>query len=241
MTNFFYFQIHGGASGGGFIVIVAEFLEFIESLFGKTPPEAFSTLLPGIASMDNIHPLLVHFPIAFLVGFFLLDFAGSLIKKSHWRYAASCLLYLGTISAGFTVMAGLVAAESVVHDGNVHDIMERHEHIGISVLALAIFLSVWRSQSWGGRSIIANRFFLGISAFLCLLLSFGADLGGLMVYGHGVGVASTNIQISESAGNSNGNKAIKSSHGEHSHGGHSHNDHNNDGHNHGDHDHSHED
>lgn len=230
MTHFLNFQIHGGASGGGLIAVIAELLEFIESLFNKSPPEAFAVLLPGIASMENIHPLLVHFPIAFLVGFFLLDMAGSIKAKLQWRYAASCLLYLGTVAAALAVMAGFSAADSVAHDGSVHDIMERHEHIGVSVLSIAVFLSVWRAQRWGGKSIVANRFFLGTAAFLCLLLSFGADLGGLMVYGHGVGVTVTNNPATLPVVPSS--HAGENTHSGHSHGGHSHEGHDHSGHSH---------
>jgi uncharacterized membrane protein len=233
MTHFLSFQIHGGASGGGLIALIAELLEFIESLFNKSPPEAFAALLPGIASMDNIHPLLVYFPIAFLAGFFLLDMAGSIKVKPQWRYAATCLLYLGTFAAALAVMAGFSAADSVAHDGEVHEIMERHEHIGVSVLGIAVFLSVWRVQRWGGKSIVANRFFLGIAAFLCLLLSFGADLGGLMVYGHGVGVTATNDPVSVLP-------VAPSSHaGESNHSGHSHGEHSHQGHDHSAHNHKH--
>jgi uncharacterized membrane protein len=183
-----HFQAHGGASGSGLIGGIASLLEFIEGLGGKTPPEMFSAIFPGIASMDNIHPLLVHFPIAFFFGFFALECLGLWKNKDQWRYVASCLLYLGTLAAIFAVAAGFIAADSVEHDDVVHGIMERHEHIGVYVLTLSMFLVMWRRWRWGQFSKAANSFFIGLSALLCVLVAFGADLGGLMVYGHGVNV-----------------------------------------------------
>ena len=185
MTNFLSFQVHGG---GGIAAYVSELLEFLESLSGKTPPEIFSTIMPGIAGLENIHPLLVHFPIAFFSAFFVVDVIGVLAKKAQWRYVASWLLYLGSIAAVFTVMAGLSAADSVEHNEDVHEIMERHEHIGIAVLSLSLFLSAWRLKRWGLHSKSGNTLFLGLSGVLCILLSLGADLGGLMVYQYGVSV-----------------------------------------------------
>lgn len=214
--NYISFQVHGGASGGGLIGLIPEFLEFIESMAGKTPPEMFAAVFPGISNMENIHPLFVHFPIAFFLAFFLMECAGLLKGKPQWRYVASWLLYLGAASAVFTVIAGLIAADSVEHNEAVHDIMEDHESIGLSVLALSLFLSVWRGQRWFNYSKVSSRFFLGLSALLVVLISFGADLGGLMVYRYGVSVHGTQQEVLEK------NNTKQEAGEEHSHGGHEH-------------------
>lgn len=243
MTNFLAFQVHGGGIGGGVAANVASFLEFIESLGGKTPPEMFAAIMPGIARMDNVHPLLVHFPIAFFIAFFLLDMVATFAKKQHWRYVAGWLLYLGAIASIFTVIAGLFAADSVEHNDAVHDIMERHEHIGISVLTLSLFLSAWRLKKWGFANKGANAVFLSLAALLCLLVSLGADLGGLMVYQYGVAVKPPAVAVSENmlenTSESPGMGAANQAGGnEHNHGtsqsGHQHG-----GHHHGGHDHHH--
>lgn len=241
MMNFLSFQVHGGGMGGGVAANVESLLVFIEGLSGKTPPEMFSAILPGIAGMDNIHPLFVHYPIAFFTAFFLMDFFGTVAKKAQWRYVASWLLYLGTVAATFAVIAGLFAADSVEHGEDVHEIMERHEHIGIAVLSLSLFLSAWRLKKWGLHSATTNMVFLGLAGFLCLLLSLGADLGGLMVYQYGVSVKPAAIAEAISETNSEGaamqqvNPEVKKdahNHGGHDHGGHSHGDHHHGGHSH---------
>ena len=194
MNNFLSFQIHGGADhGSGIADSVAALLALFDNLSTQGPEEIFAAIMPGIAGMDNIHPLLVHFPIAFLSAFFALDLAGTLAKKAHWRHVASWFLYLGTISALFTVIAGFIAADSVAHGQNVHDIMENHEHIGIAILSLAALLSAWRLKSDGLIRGGANSFFLVLSALLCVLMALGADLGGLMVYQYGVAVKAVQV------------------------------------------------
>ena len=193
MNNFLSFQIHGGADQGGIAESVSSLLAFFENLSTQGPGEIFSSIMPGIAGMDNIHPLLVHFPIAFLSAFFALDLVGTISKNPESRSVATWLLYFGTVAALFTVIAGFIAADSVAHGQNVHDIMERHEQIGISVFSTAILLSIWRIKSGvlprGG----ANNFFLILSALLCLLMMLGADLGGLMVYKYGVAVKAVQV------------------------------------------------
>jgi uncharacterized membrane protein len=189
MNKFLSFQIHGGADhGGGIAESVANILAFFEGLLTREPGDILASFFPGTASMDNIHPLLVHFPIAFLITFFALDLIGTLTKKSHWRHVASWFLYLGAIAALFTVIAGFMAANTVEHGQDVHAIMERHEHFGLSVLSLAVLLSLWRVISGGSIRGVANGLFLLLSALLCVLISLGADLGGLMVYKYGVAV-----------------------------------------------------
>jgi uncharacterized membrane protein len=194
MNNFLSFQIHGGADhGGGIVESLASLLAFFEQLSTQGPGDIFSSIMPGIAGMDNIHPLLVHFPIAFLSAFFALDLVGTLAKKPQWRSVASWFLYFGTVAALFTVIAGFIAANSVPHGQNVHDIMERHEHFGISVLSLAVVLSLWRMKSGSLIRGGANSFFLILSALMCVLMMLGADLGGLMVYQYGVAVKAVQV------------------------------------------------
>jgi uncharacterized membrane protein len=189
MYNFLSFRIHGGAdSGGGVAETVASLLAFLEGLAAKTPSEIYSSILTGIAAMDNIHPLLVHFPIAFLSAFFAIDLAGTLTKKTGWRKVAGWFLYFGTVAAALTVITGFIAAGSVEHGGNVHDIMETHERFGLAILTLATVLSIWRWRSGGMIQGGANTLFLMLSAILFVVMSLGADLGGLMVYKYGVAV-----------------------------------------------------
>jgi len=197
MNNFLSFQVHGGGDHGGIADSVAGLLAFFEGLTAHDSPGVFPALMPGISSMDNIHPLLVHFPIAFLSTFFVLDLFGTLAKKTQCRNVAGWLLYLGAVASVFTVIAGFIAAGSVPHGENVHAIMERHEHLGVSVLSLAVLLSAWRMKSGGIIQGGANSFFLILAALLCGLMMLGADLGGLMVYKYGVAVKSLQVPAAD--------------------------------------------
>jgi uncharacterized membrane protein len=183
--NHLSFYIHGNADGHNEILeILTSFLAFFEGLTSNGGSSNGSNFLEGIASLANIHPLLVHFPIAFLGLFVATDLIGTAMKKLELRQFAGSLLYLGTVFAGLTVWAGVYAADTVPHGHNVHAIMERHEQLGLSILALSMALTAWRLrrpvEGWG----IYNVF----SVVLLGLIIFGADLGGLMVYKYGVAV-----------------------------------------------------
>ena len=198
MDNFLSFQIHGGGDhGGGVAESVSSLLTSLEGYSNQGPGELFSSILPGISGMENIHPLLVHFPIAFLSAFFAVDLIATIAKKSQWRNAASWFLYFGALSAIFTVIAGFNAADTVAHGENVHQIMEHHEKIGISILSLALGLSAWRLKTGALISCWANSFFLALSALLFGLIIQGADLGGLMVYQYGVAVKTAQTPVTD--------------------------------------------
>jgi len=186
LTKNLLFSVHGGGDGG-VAGLLEDLLATINSLLDLPANALFGALLPGISVMLNIHPLFVHFPIALLSTFFLLDVLGSLLSKPVWRGVAGWFLFLGSVFAGLTVLAGLFAAATVPHGEDVHAIMENHEHLGVSVFGLAIFLSGWRLFV-GQANGVANYLFLSFAALLWVLLVFTADLGGLMVYRYGVAV-----------------------------------------------------
>jgi len=198
MINSLSFQIQGGVERGE---APAESVGNLLAVFGDTSihgsGDLFSTLMPGISSLDNIHPLLVHFPIALLSVFFVLDLVGTFAKKQQWRGMASSFLYIGTLLAMFTVIAGFIAEDSVPHGENIHAIIEKHEDLGLAILSLAIALSAWRLKHNGFFKGYVNGVFLTLSALLCVLIALGADLGGLMVYQYGVAVKA--VSIAESA------------------------------------------
>lgn len=147
--------------------------------------------LPGVQVMANLHPLVVHFPIALLVSFWLAAALALPFRSQGLYQAASWMLYFGTTAAAVAVAVGFQAAETVDHSEEVHAILERHETLGLSVLGLSVFLSAvrWLNGRWKLRGVSVLELVAGL--VLVGALSAGADLGGLMVYGHAVGVRTT--------------------------------------------------
>lgn len=187
--NLLTFGIHGTDKHAGSLTgLLEQLLIFLESIDNKSPEQVFALIFPGVSAMENIHPLLVHFPIAFISFFVLVDIIACIFRKPSWRNLASGLLYFGTLTAAFTVYAGFEAAKTVAHDDVVHEVIERHEHLAISVLILASLLSLWRLLSGSNIKNGANFFFLLLALILAGLVSLTADLGGLLVYHHGVAV-----------------------------------------------------
>jgi len=183
--------VHGagdGEAGGGLLVLVESLLDIVSrTVESGTSMNPFA----GIEALGtNLHPLIVHFPIAFLTGFFLLELIGAVLRQPGLRHAASWMLYLGALGAIAAAAAGLVAEATVPHGSGVHDIMEWHERLGLTIAGLSSVLAIWRLLSRERFSAMAEALHLFMGATVLAGIIFAADLGGLMVYQHGVGVKS---------------------------------------------------
>lgn len=141
-------------------------------------------------SMENIHPMLIHFPIAlFSVGFFV-DFVGSLLwvkdslkQAGYWMHAMGLLL---TVPA---IVSGVVAENTLDLTQELHSLVKTHEQFGFLSLGLFGGLFFWR---WRAKMLLDKRtwkmgLYLSLSAVALLVLLYGASLGGDLVYDHGLG------------------------------------------------------
>lgn len=177
--------VHGGGhDDGGLVTLVDELL----TRASDDAPSAWH-LLGGLETLGtNVHPVLLHFPIAFLVGYLITELYGLVFGKPGSRQLASGLLYLGAFAAVVTVVSGLLAAEQVPHGAEVHEIMEWHQRAGITVATLSSLLAIWRGIGGIPSSVMAISLSLMVSLVISGVLFLGADMGGEMVYKHGVGV-----------------------------------------------------
>jgi uncharacterized membrane protein len=145
------------------------------------------TLLPGVQHLQNIHPLVVHFPIAFLVGAALFYFLGWIFRNNTLTTAGFLLLILGTLSAGAAVGTGLYAEDGVMVSRSVREhLLEVHEKFMLVTLGLSIVLSAW---AFIARPFPKKGRLLFLLLFLVLLgiMSVGADYGARMVYDYNAG------------------------------------------------------
>ncbi len=184
--QFLKFSIHGGGDGGLLAMLDSLLTFFQEASFSGNPTD----LLPGLANMANIHPLIVHFPIALLTSFLLMEIMALLFSSDKLHVASSWMLYIGTLGAAATVVAGFMAASTVPHGSAAHAIIASHKSLGLTVLGLSVVLTLWRmayKQRLSGMASVLN---IILAVIMVGLLTKGADLGGQMVYKYGVGVSS---------------------------------------------------
>ncbi len=145
------------------------------------------TLLPGVQHLQNIHPMVVHFPIALLVSAALFYGLAWGLRKEIFAITAFWVLILGGLSAAVAVGTGLYAEDGVMIANSVRaHLLEDHATLMIITLCVSVGLAVWavvaRPFPKKGRAI-----FLLVFVALLVLMSVGADHGARMVYDYNAG------------------------------------------------------
>lgn len=131
--------------------------------------------------------MIVHFPIALLLTALALDSLALLVKRPALHRVALWNLGLGTLGAGVAVLTGYQAAEIAKHTFEIHQVMELHRKLGIATLILGGFIVVWRLWKRDQLGVRARLFTLLVMLVMTGTLSYGAHLGGRLVYEFGVG------------------------------------------------------
>jgi uncharacterized membrane protein len=141
----------------------------------------------AVKDLFNIHPMFVHFPVAFLPGAFLLFGLGTVFRKTELNAAGRACLYLAVTGALAAVITGLMAEDSFPHNATIHHMMGTHETLAWIVLAISGVLSAWSFFQSEHRPKGAWAF-LALLGLANLAVIQGADIGARMVYLEGAAV-----------------------------------------------------
>lgn len=159
----------------------------------KKELEMFENLIEA-TSLPNLHPALVHFPIACLPLALAFEGAGLALRRQRWLAPAATTLYgIGALGAWLALWAGERAADSLVgvpaavqprigeHSDWAHYAL--YSLIAVAAVRLAIQLRPQLSEHRGAR---VGVLILGLAALG--VLGKAADLGGALVYQHALAV-----------------------------------------------------
>ena len=141
----------------------------------------------GLEAVQNLHPLVVHYPVALLTLSALLYVVAWVSRRDSWAWAALWMLAFGTLGAAVAVWTGLRAGAGVMVAQSVRDrILIHHKQVMIAVFAMSAVLSAWalsaRPMQRRGRA-----GFIVLMVAMALLTATGADYGAWMVYGYNAG------------------------------------------------------
>src|SRR3989338_1999942 len=133
----------------------------------------------------ELHPALVHFPVALFVSALLMEAASFLFKKEFFHRSAIHLYVLACILAPLAVWTGLEEAEQ---EHLKHPVVDLHRNLALATL--------W--VSWVGAlslGVVYKRFlkyfrpiFIIFLSLTVALVTLAAYNGGRLVYEYGIGV-----------------------------------------------------
>ncbi len=166
----------------------------------------------------ELHPIIVHFPIALLIVGVLLDFLALFLRRAHLVAAASWCLGFGALGLLAAELSGQLI-EDHVNRALAGNLLEMHKAFALSTVITFVTLFVLRIL-WLSPQILSflspaipmaervgksirmgvpvlgsnSRLLIGIYLLLSVggivLLAITGYLGGTMVYDHGVGTPS---------------------------------------------------
>lgn len=147
-------------------------------------PAAESIISRAALGGHPLHPMLIHFPVAALVGLVAADAAWLWTRDPFWARAGLWLAGIG--AAGGWAASGLGLIDILL----VSRIREKitawcHAVIAVMMLSLATLNWILRLRH-GAEALAAWEFYL--SLLTAGLIALAAYLGGRLVYEHAVGV-----------------------------------------------------
>lgn len=135
----------------------------------------------------ELHPMLVHFPIAFLLGGVLLDIIGVCRRDSSLTRGAAWLIVAGVASGWIAAAAGVLALLTVpAHTEQAHALMYWHLLAGLLALVLFTVVAIVRLRA---KSTAKQRFSVTIGVVAAVLVIATGALGSTLVYHGGAGVS----------------------------------------------------
>jgi len=144
-------------------------------------------LFPGAHHLQNIHPLVVHFPLALLPVATLFYLLAWLSGRDSLAWTALWLLVLGSVSGAVAAGTGLYADEGVMVDPSVREqLLDTHKVWMLSTLGSSAVLTIWalvrRPFPTRGRGV-----FVLLLLVVLAVMAHGADYGGRLVYDYNAG------------------------------------------------------
>ncbi len=142
----------------------------------ETKAETFAEYL------GRFHPIVVHFPIAFVFGTFVLEVIGSYKYSLLLGAVSRVLLIMGIVGAVIAIPLGFAAVAEYGQDS----LVEHHRWVALASFLTMLFAAIIREAV--ERKYVSESWLLGYRVFLLLttlLIAWTGYLGGEMV--HGVG------------------------------------------------------
>ena len=133
--------------------------------------------------LQEVHPSLVHFPLALLPLSVVADLLGRLTGSEALLELGRRTMPLAAGSAVVAGAAGLMAQTEVEADGDALEMLKTHRTLNLGLVTVASAMAAYRS---GRERPSVGYLAMGLAGLATM--AYSAYLGGAMVYHEGVGV-----------------------------------------------------
>ncbi|MEW6099074.1 MAG: DUF2231 domain-containing protein [Pseudomonadota bacterium] len=131
-----------------------------------------------------LHPMMIHFPVAALIGLVAVDVAFLRSADPFWARAGVWLAGVGALGGWAASIAGLIDLYTVAR---IRRLITASCHAIIAVMMLSVATMNWLLRV-GDAGAMVRPWGLYLSLLTAVLIALAAYLGGRLVYEHTVGV-----------------------------------------------------
>ena len=143
-------------------------------------------------TVEDLHPISVHFPIALLLVFAGLTVYSAVWHKDWVSSASWLLLLLGTLGAIAATVTGLVS-HFAYEELEVHEVIDNHLLWSIAATAFFVLLTLWRMVTRiRGSDVGSSAPFAVLAVVGAGVLTMSGMTGGDLVFDHGINVRGIN-------------------------------------------------
>ncbi len=143
-------------------------------------------------TIEDLHPITAHFPIALLVISVGLSVVTRFKPNGNLQESSWLLLWIGTLGAFIASVTGVIS-HFPYESTDLHDVIEIHQmwSFAVTIFFVALTLWRWRTRSKGTDSGNSTFYVILVLTGLVGLIMSGMT-GGDLVYDHGINVRGVN-------------------------------------------------
>ena len=157
-------------------------LEFVEEVVQPDATES-DRLEQLMDLVGRFHPAVVHFPIAWLILFMLVETVAMANGAAVWSNMGKLLLVLTVISFIPAIGSGLLRASRIGGDADFQALMSLHRNLNIAAVVLCLIAGILRFKIQNFPTGTLRVVYITVIALSCGLVMLAGHLGGKMVFG----------------------------------------------------------
>ncbi len=129
--------------------------------------------------LDDLHPLLVHFPIALFGLVWLFDVLSVVLQDERFEFASFWTLIMALLATVGTIITGFIADQMEGHMDQFWLVFKTHGSMQLLSSINLICLAVWRFRIHGKipGNIAMKRIYFGLLTIAVLGIYYGSHLG----------------------------------------------------------------
>jgi len=140
----------------------------------------------------ELHPAVVHFAMGLVLISIIFDVFAIFTGKKSLEDAALWTIIFGSLAVIIAAITGIGEAKELSKEGSIPakaiSMLKTHRNIGLLLMFVIPMLAGLRVFAYVKREKFLKYIYIGIAILIGLALAYQGNIGGKLVYKHGLGI-----------------------------------------------------